>query len=230
MEESLVDCGDLSCFECSGVYRITPVPGTSFDVYCDTETSGGPWTVIQRRFDGSVNFTRNWEDYKRGFGTPYGEYWLAFRKRNDLRSSVQLLIGLLLSFFINTTLGLEYIHSLLTLDQRLNVKLEGWDGTVRTAAYRKFIIESESDLYQLTIDGFTGDVDDQLTQHNRQRFSTYDRDNDLRTGGSCADSGRGGWWYKNCYTANLNGVYAFDKGIDVSLDAGPKSVIFKERD
>ena len=32
--------------------------------------------VIQRRYDGSVNFTRSWDIYKKGFGRSDGEYWL----------------------------------------------------------------------------------------------------------------------------------------------------------
>jgi hypothetical protein len=39
-------------------------------VYCDMETDGGGWIVIQRRNAsmGWVNFTRNWADYEAGFG------------------------------------------------------------------------------------------------------------------------------------------------------------------
>ncbi|CAG2192652.1 unnamed protein product [Mytilus edulis] len=33
-------------------------------------------TIIQRRFDGYVNFQRNWKDYENGFGNVDGEYWL----------------------------------------------------------------------------------------------------------------------------------------------------------
>ena len=32
--------------------------------------------VFQRRYDGSEDFYRNWEDYANGFGCPNMEYWL----------------------------------------------------------------------------------------------------------------------------------------------------------
>jgi len=33
-------------------------------VWCEQDIDNGGWTVIQRRRDGSVNFFRNWENYK----------------------------------------------------------------------------------------------------------------------------------------------------------------------
>jgi len=32
--------------------------------------------VLMRRKDGTLNFYQKWNDYKKGFGKPDGEFWL----------------------------------------------------------------------------------------------------------------------------------------------------------
>ena len=51
-----------------------------------------------------------------------------------------------------------------------------------------------------------GNTGDSLSYHNRVKFSTRDNDND-QSGGNCALNWKGGWWYKSCAYANLNGRY-----------------------
>lgn len=40
------------------------------------ETAGGGWTIIQRRKSGLVSFYRDWKQYKQGFGSIRGDFWL----------------------------------------------------------------------------------------------------------------------------------------------------------
>jgi len=47
-----------------------------------------------------------------------------------------------------------------------------------------------------------------MTYNNGMEFSTIDVDNDLWSGVNCAAHEKfGGWWYKLCTDANLNGLY-----------------------
>ena len=92
----------------SGVYRIKPDgAGPDFEVFCDQETTGGGWTVVQKRLDGSVLFDRGWSDYKNGFGNLDGEFWL----------------------------GLEKIHRLTKSPSKLRVDLEDFYGKTSYAEY-----------------------------------------------------------------------------------------------
>ncbi|CAH1224818.1 ANGPTL1 [Branchiostoma lanceolatum] len=162
----------------SGVYTLS----SGVEVYCDMDTAGGGWTVIQRRQDGSVPFwNRTWEEYKQGFGDVNGEYWL----------------------------GNENIHLLTTQKSyTLRIDMSDWEGESRFAVYSTFRVSGESDGYRLTIYGFTGDVEDYMAYNNRQQFSTVDRDNDVHSV-HCSQvyGGQGGWWFRACSFSNLNGRY-----------------------
>ncbi|KAI1882362.1 hypothetical protein AGOR_G00249900 [Albula goreensis] len=148
-------------------------------VWCDQRQDPGGWAVIQRRQDGSVNFFRNWETYKQGFGNIDGEYWL----------------------------GLENLYWLTNQGTyKLLVTMEDWSGRKVFAEYASFRIEAEADFYKLRVGRYHGNAGDSLTWHNGKQFTTLDRDHDVYTG-NCAHYQKGGWWYNACAHSNLNGVW-----------------------
>ena len=54
---------------------------------------------------------------------------------------------------------------------------------------------------------FTGTAGDSLSYHNGMKFSTKDVDNDISSGGNCAQEYHGAWWFGNCFYSHLNGTY-----------------------
>ena len=54
-----------------------------------------------------------------------------------------------------------------------------------------------------------GTSTDKLTNHhNGRKFSTKDQDNDVSTANCAVEvDTKGAWWYGDCRTSNLNGIY-----------------------
>ncbi|XP_068128094.1 ficolin-1-A-like isoform X2 [Hyperolius riggenbachi] len=184
----LKDNGARSCKELrdggvvlSNWYTIYPDGTRPLKVLCDMHTDGGGWIVFQRRADGSVDFYRGWEDYKRGFGSQLSEFWL----------------------------GNDNIHQLTaTGSYQLRVDLEDFDKNRTYATYSGFKLEDEGNLYRLRFSNFTGGTaGDSLNVHKNMSFTTKDRDNDTGDKANCAVLWSGAWWYKSCHNSNLNGLY-----------------------
>ncbi|XP_041375257.1 angiopoietin-related protein 7-like [Gigantopelta aegis] len=165
----------------SDVYYIKPnFAACPVPVWCDMETPPGGWLVIQRRQNGQVNFTKTWDEYKRGFGEISHEHWLG----ND-------------NIFLISNQKFY----------QLRIDLWDFDGNRVYGLYKTFKIEGERDKYRLHVSSFEGSAKDALYRHNRMMFSTIDNDNDGRPDASCAKEWFGGWWYNNCWFTILNGPY-----------------------
>lgn len=167
----------------SGIYEIL-IPNFSselFKVACDAETHGGGWTIILRRMDGSVDFYRNWTEYKNGFGNLNGEFFL----------------------------GLDKIHALTAeKSQELLVVLEDFERIEVFEHYDKFAIGNEHEQYILyPLGKASGTAGDAISYYNGMKFTTFDHDNDLWQGGNCAIDTIGAWWYKNYQDSQLTGKY-----------------------
>ncbi|XP_038583466.1 angiopoietin-related protein 1 [Micropterus salmoides] len=100
-------------------------------------------------------------------------------------------------------LGNKHIHDLSTQgDYSLRIDLEDWSNKHKHALYQSFSVDDEEHQYRLHVSGFSGTVQDSFSwYHDKQGFSTPD------SGNICAEISHGGWWYNQCFYANLNGVY-----------------------
>ena len=178
------DCSHLRKNSPSGVYVIQPAKSPPRVVWCDMDTEGKGWTVVQRNsHDTELTWKQSWTTYKYGFGNVQGDHWL----------------------------GTEYLH-LLTQQGTYKVRfvVRNKANVARYAEYDIFSVESEASGYPLRLGRFSGDGDDYLTSyhsryggiHDNMKFSTTDKDQDLSSG-NCAKS-YGGWWYDRCQNILLN--------------------------
>ncbi|XP_025102534.1 tenascin-like [Pomacea canaliculata] len=135
----------------SGVYTIQLAYNNGpVAVWCDMDTAGGGWLVIQRRRDFTVDFHRNWTEYVNGFGNLSGDFWLRM-------SAISIL----------TSNG----------GYRLRVDLIAESGKQYWAEYWFRLFGPESD-YLIELFSYSGDAGDGMRTNSRHLFQTYDRNPD----------------------------------------------------
>ena len=178
----------------NGIYKVHQIILKIIQVYCDQKTDGGGWTVIQSRVDESVNFFRDWVNYKNGLGQLQNEFWLG--KENIFTMSLQ---------------GLYPRGNELRIDMKNSV------GVYKYAKYRRFQLANENLQYLVRIGKYSGTANDGFKPHSQLKFSTFDSDD--RHSDSCASIYKSGWSFDGCFYTNLNGVFRYG-GNFLSRDSG----------
>lgn len=177
-----MDVKDLYPSHESGIRQIMPNPSLSIFVWCEIDLYG--WTVIQRRFDGSLGFNRNFEEFQNGFGSLKGEFWL----------------------------GLQNIYELTRNGSwRLRVEIETYDNETAYAEYSDFSV-GPAPGFTLSVRSYSGTAGNSMSYNNGQNFTTFDRDQDIKEPGNCGRHYSGGWWYHRCGHSNLNSFHYGDHG------------------
>ncbi|XP_052681392.1 angiopoietin-related protein 7-like [Crassostrea angulata] len=176
-EHTTTGRSDLTC-----VFTYEFFGGKLHEVPCFNDSYS--WIIIQRRYDGSTSFYRNWTDYENGFGSVTTEIWL----------------------------GNQYIHELTTVGYNiLRIELTSFAGEVTQIEY-DFSIDDKASNYRLHISERGVSGLNSLETSDLALFCTYDKDNDNIRTTNCAELSEhaSGWWHSKaawCTDGNLNGIY-----------------------
>ncbi|KAK2173691.1 hypothetical protein NP493_856g00005 [Ridgeia piscesae] len=158
------NCADLYKLgvHTDGVYHVYPLrDDRPAAVFCDMTRDGGGWTVIQKRFNGEVDFYRGRSDYRDGFGSVFREYWW----------------------------GNDKLYQLTTQEpQQLRIDLGDFTNQTRYAKYSSFGVADSTDRHRTSVGGYSGTAGDSFGESDGKTFTAY-RDHDtyrtaqLRRGG-----------------------------------------------
>ena len=176
------DCVELKSLGFKdGVYAIQNKKGSSIKVFCDMTTDGGGWIVMQRRFDESVDFNRDWNNYKNGFGDVKGEHWI----------------------------GNEFVHQYTSnYSTEMLSEATAFDGTNASSKMQNFKLSNEASKYIFEYDTCNGLCVSWLPQVKGNKFTTFDNENDKDPARNCAVAYSGGWWFRGCFDVFFNGRYS----------------------
>ena len=188
------DCYDLKCYMVStgkdGPHTI--YPGTTalsnVTVSCDQTTDGGGWLVYQRRLDGSVDFARNWSDYKMGFGIigdDTKEMWMG----NEKLFQIQQAYG--------------------SIELEFRIEATAFNGDSCWATCYPFEMRPETESYSITwntVKASHSKMVRHINYHKDVEFSALDRQSPA-CDPACFNSFTGPWWFEACAYFYLNGKY-----------------------
>ena len=177
-------------FNQSGVYYIYH-DRKEIKVYCLMKEKHG-WIAIQQRLVGSVDFYRDWAEYRNGFGNPATDYYL----------------------------GNELIHQL-TYGRQIKIAIIGQDfnDELRVLYFDGFYIENEQSGYKIHAGAFSTDSPSPQSLANNWlekdgvSFSTKDNENDRHSVVHCAVKFKTAGWLTSCFKLNFNGPSSVDEDI-----------------
>ena len=131
--------------------------------------------------------------YTQGFGDVYGEHWI----------------------------GNEFLHNFTTENNKHGRKLEliisakRFNGETNFAKYEGFNVGDETSKYHLSVGQFADGQHEALkndgvserVHFNGASFSSPDQDNDSLGDRDCGKLFQSGFWFGDCFSLNINGVY-----------------------
>ena len=136
--------------------------------------------MFQQRINASVNFTRDWASYEKGFGRLGFAFWLGNRYIHGITRRGEHMLRIEISTSINGSNQTFFSEN------------------------DNFRVSSPLDNFNLHVGKYRGNLSDIITDANNSAFSTWDRDND-KANGSCAGINKGAWWYgRTCNIQDLN--------------------------
>ncbi|XP_046584982.1 fibrinogen beta chain-like [Haliotis rubra] len=175
-----------------GVYTIQPRPyGTPFEVYCYMVYGGR--TSVQKQSSG-INFTRNWQDYTDGFGTPGGDHWLGLEKIKAISDKTPSKFVIRFAYINQPTWKQIICNNFSLSDAVSGFRINFTSTSTPERAENRF--------------------NDVMTALRGARFSTYDRDNDENAAESCSQTHKSGWWFRDCALCNPNGKLKMATDLD----------------
>ncbi|XP_013412443.1 fibrinogen-like protein A isoform X1 [Lingula anatina] len=139
-----------------------------------------------RRYDNTMNFNRNWAEYKHGFGDPRLQFWM----------------------------GNEALYALTNQgDYSMLVDMLSCNGRYYYVKWNLFRIKNEATKYAvdaITLESYNTTSTAGLEEIRGHPFGTTDNINTYspNTNKTCAKQHGGGWWFLTCTGFHLTGNYS----------------------
>ena len=177
----------------NGIYKIKPDGTNEFEVFCDMITDGGGWTLVWSNLRGGSNkptTSLNWDNAINTIPI--------YQPDKQLNTNLEEVV---------VYTGLKYWKLIGENEIRYD-----WANDYNSNIDQSFIADyslDENDFYTINMTNYNQRVGSKESRfyayHNGMKFTTYDKDNDLKSyncAGSFSDTP---FWYKECWSGSING-------------------------